>query len=85
MCTGMMTLVRSVIAAATAATSMLYVSGSMSTGTATAPRRWAACDDEMNVNAGTMTSDPRVTPMTSSASSSACVPFVTASAYGAPW
>ncbi len=39
----------------------------------------------MKVKAGTMTSVPGPTPITCRASSSACVPFVTASACAAPW
>jgi len=81
----MTTRVRGPTAADTATGSMQKWPGSMSTGTGTAPIRCTAEEEEMKVNAGMITSSPGWTPSTSSPSSRAWVPLVTASAHGAPW
>jgi hypothetical protein len=62
-----------VIARSTASTSMLSVHGSTSTKTGVAPRETNAFAVETNVNVGTITSSPAVTPARIAAISSAAV------------
>ena len=57
-----------------------YVSASTSQNTGIAPRLKTAVAVATNVNAGTITSSPGITPNTSSAISRACVPFETPNA-----
>jgi hypothetical protein len=76
--------VRPVIAAATARSSRLRVSGRQSTKTGTAPRSTYAFAVETNVNDGRITSSPGCRSSSSPVSSSACVQDVVSSADGAP-
>ena len=76
--TGMIARVRSVILRATSATSRHHVSGSQSTSTGVQPARTTAVAHEMIVKLGRITSDPRGSDSASTASSSAAVPFETA-------
>ena len=77
-CTGMIALVRGVIAAAACAGSMLNVAGSMSTSTGVAPTRTTAPAVAKNENVVVTTSSPALMPSAISASSSASVPDDTA-------
>ena len=70
----MIALVRAVIAARTAAGSMLNVTGSMSTSTGVAPTRDDAPAVAKNEKVGVITSSPGPTPSAISASRSASVP-----------
>src|SRR5665648_370394 len=64
-CTGMMAAVRSVMAASTDAASRQYVCGSMSAKAGVAPVSATELAVAANVNDGTMTSSPAVTPLES--------------------
>ena len=68
-----MALVRGVIAASMRASSMLSVSGRMSTNTGVAPRRTNALAVETKVNDGMITSSPGPTPARIAVISSAAV------------
>lgn len=75
-----MTRVRSVTAASTRRSSMLSVSGRMSTKTGVAPRSTKAVAVEEKVKEGMMTSSPGPTSASRAASSSAAVQEWTISA-----
>ena len=83
-CTGMMALVRGVIAARVCAGSMLNVAGSMSTSTGVAPTRTIAPAVAKNENVVVTTSSPAPMPSAMSASRSASVPDDTAIACFTP-
>ena len=76
--------VRGVMAASSARSSRLSVSGRMSTNTGRAPRSTNALTVDTNVNAGQITSSPGWMSSSSAAISSACVHDVVRSAFGAP-
>src|SRR6184192_1270956 len=82
-CTGTIARVRGVSAAATAAGSMLKVSGSTSTKTGVPPALWIAPAVAKNVNGVVITSSPGSSRSALSASSSASVPLAHAMACGA--
>ena len=79
-----MALVLSVRAAATAAGSMLKVTGSMSTNTGRAPVRQMVPAVAKNVYAGQITSSPAPTSRAMSATSRASVPELTPMAWSTP-
>src|SRR5262245_26362808 len=82
--TGRMALVRGVIRASTWAGSIVYVTGSTSTYTGTAPQYVMAHDVAMNVMGTVITSSPGPTPAASSARCRADVPELTATQCWAP-
>jgi hypothetical protein len=80
----MMARVRDVIVRSICDTSMFHVAASESTTTGVAPARTMAAAQEMMVNAGRITSSPLPIPRATTASSSATVPFATATPYARP-
>ena len=82
--TGMIALVRGVIAASISSGSMLQVSGSTSTNTGVAPSSTIISAVATNVNGVVMTSSPGPMPSAISAISSASVPEPTLTQWLAP-
>ena len=84
MCTGMIARVRGVIFASTCPTSIVQVTGSLSTSTGTAPASTTGSAHEMMVKVGRMTSSPGCRSSSLTATWSAAVPLTTATPYLRP-